>query len=174
MGNLPGSRTENCVAGAPVNHNLINEIQDNIIAHNRAPFTRSFWPKILHVASGTWVLGDIGAATFAPYIKSTGAASQVLLEIPCEEGDRITGLSAEVFGNGVANAMFILYYGVGIGSESGLSTTNDLARTAAWANLPLAAVTPQVIATRGGLYLFVQADANYQVSKLHATFDRIP
>lgn len=32
MGNLPVSRTENCVTGAPVNHNLINEIQDVLVA----------------------------------------------------------------------------------------------------------------------------------------------
>lgn len=41
MGNLPTSRTENCIPGAPVSHNLMNEIQDNIVGENHGTKTIS-------------------------------------------------------------------------------------------------------------------------------------
>lgn len=39
MGNLPTARTENCVAGAAVSHNLLNEIQDVLVATYNGPIT---------------------------------------------------------------------------------------------------------------------------------------
>lgn len=39
MGNLPTARTETCIAGAAVSHNLMNEIQDVLISTYGGPIT---------------------------------------------------------------------------------------------------------------------------------------
>ncbi|HEX6022567.1 MAG TPA: hypothetical protein VFZ00_11270 [Solirubrobacter sp.] len=176
MGNLPSSRTETCINGAPVNPNLINEIQDNIIGGNRAPFVRSIWPVILSLPSGTWAKGDTGATLFTPYIQCGGANNQVVLEIPCEKGETITSLTADVFGpGGVQTTSYTLYYSPsGIGSEVSIGGLNDVNRAAAWGTFTIQGGMSQLIGAGGALYLFAQGQTGYRISKMHGTFSRLP
>jgi hypothetical protein len=95
MGNLPSARTENCVAGASVSHNLMNEIQDVIIsehASRAADKTKSFTGTEFRVQSGTATVNLIGD------IAST-AACVLVANIPLAVGDTLKSVSV-VFDSG--------------------------------------------------------------------------
>lgn len=172
---LPTSRNTNYSPGATaVKAADLNDLQDAIIGSKRKPFVRSFWPKI--IADGLLAAGftKTSGPGFNPYIKSAANNSQAYIEIPCEEGDRITGLSIEAFGDGAVDCDHTVFYGVGMNAFGNIAIVTDTNRAAAWGNFVITPLTATVIGARGGLFLLSQSNAaNYQIGLMHATFDRL-
>lgn len=175
MGNLPTSRTETCVAGAPISHNLINEIQDCIVGAQRKSFSRPRGPRFM--VPGTWgtpalVTDSLGKQLIAS--TSVGATTG-FIEIPFDDGDRITALTMQVLGNGSADTLFDVFLGttaaglVSIAS-GGITDTN---RTNTWATLSTLVITPTVLVSGNSLYLqAVPNAAGYSLALVVPTFDR--
>lgn len=93
MGNLPIARTENCVAGAPVSHNLINEIQDNIIGNNHGLLTLTFGGPAFVAVSATGLDYSFGD------IRGSGASFEIRATLPMIVGRRITAVRIHVNDN---------------------------------------------------------------------------
>lgn len=155
---------------------LTNSSQDMTIiscsAHAVESFTTSFYPRVVAMGgSGPWSqVGSLASDTFDAFIQSVNSNSQVFLEVPAREGDILTGLSLEAEGNGSANCLYILFYGVGMGSQISIGGPNDFARPAQWGNLPIFSGSKTVEAG-AGLILFAQSSAfGYRIGKMHATF----
>lgn len=189
MGTLPVFRTENCVAGAPVSHNLINEIQDNIIANNRASFTRTFWPKLIN--SAAWSEGSISIAAGAPGA-STGtgiggeprgyystASGGARFAIPFEDGDRITGLSIEMRGDGVHGSLLEIDWHPNMantitGAGTPIGSWNVATHASGFVVNNAGAFTPTVLGAGNMLYVWISASgAGLAFGPVVATFDRL-
>lgn len=93
MGNLPVSRTENCVAGAPVNHNLINEIQDNLIGDNHGTKTLVLGGDSFSVVAGSSIDLSFGD------IRGSGGTFEIRATLPVFVGRRITAVRIYVNDN---------------------------------------------------------------------------
>jgi hypothetical protein len=170
---LPNSReTLPNGPGSIVPAATILAIEDSIIGHKRPSFVRPFWPKAIHL--GGWTTTTTG--TTIPVITSS-VSGIAWIEIPCEEGDRITGVTVEAFGNGTADTQFNVQYATsvsGVNSPTLLAAMVDSNRAAAWGVVALTPFTPQVIGAGGSLLLSCQANATgYLVALGHATFDRL-
>lgn len=170
---LPTSRERTYAANSQVFSADLNALQDQFPSGGkRSSWTRSFWPKML--VDGDFVKGLTGTQ---PYIKSTAlSTAPVFIEIPCDEGDRITAFTYEAFGDGSADAVTIVAYAVGMSgfaSPTTLSTVTDNNRAASWGSVVMPSFTAQVVAAGGGLYLKSTADTNYRIGLCHATFDRL-
>lgn len=176
MGNLPNSRSKTYVDGDPVDPQILDELQDVNIGAKRKPFSRPRGPRF--TVQGTWsapaVVND--GLTKALVASTSVGASTGFLEIPFDDGDRITGVTFQVCGNGVTDTIFDLFLGTTAGglisiASGGITDTN---RTNAWATLSTLVVTPTVLTT--GNTLYVQAIANasgYSIAQLVPTFDRL-
>lgn len=170
---LPTSRNTTYGSASPVKSADLNALQDCVIGRKKPPWTRVFWPKFL--TRGATLVDEVtfGLDTFVG-VKSTGSAI-ALVEIPCEVGDRITGLKYDAIGNGAADCTAEVYYSSGPGvAGSLLSTNNDVNRAAAWGQVVMPSFTPQIVGATGALWLALSINAaNYQVSWMYGAFDRL-
>lgn len=138
MGNLPTSRTETCIPGAPVSPNLINEIQDNIIAGSRGVFKRAFTPSFWWEQTpglfGANPSGNNPAnAIFSPCFRATSAITgSVAFRIPFEPGETITGLSIPIIGNSSATFNMTIEYYSSMSVVSTLLCSATLSPPASW------------------------------------------
>lgn len=174
MGNLPTSRTENCVAGAPLSHNLINEIQDVIIAHSRASWTAPTWPIIRLGAASIIESADPDNAAHPPVRKFSGGAT-VIAEIPFTQGDRITAFTLELYGDGAVDATLQVLYGTRSGGQVQIGTTNNITNVpASWATYAPTVFTPTDLAANGQLSLSLTANAaNLYFGYIWPVFERL-
>jgi hypothetical protein len=115
VGNLPASRTITISDGDPVPAGLVNEVQDIIIGHSRKPWRMPFYPiPFATSGDGTWttIANPAGPSTFLRTYKALGQTitSTFWFVIPLQEGDRMLGLEAELFGDGVVDAALSVQY----------------------------------------------------------------
>lgn len=173
MGNLPTARTETCIAGASVSHNLINEIQDVLIARNT--FSRTFYPPIIvSVPAGitTGAANPAGAAK-AGVFKFTAAGS-THFGIPFNPGEKITGFSYSAYGDGVTDVDGLVAYCSDITTDAIiLASWTDTNRAAAWGAPAIGTFTPQVLAAGGILFAVLTVSTfstAYYASPFSASF----
>lgn len=168
MGNLPAARTITIANGDPVPPDLLNEIQDMIVAANRKPFQRSFYPRFVYNNTG----GFNGASNGQPCLISS-AATIAFFEICYEPGETISALSIDVFGGGGSTLVMHLDYATGPGAgASVLATVASFTPAASW-NPVVFTVTPQLLAAGGYLHVDVTTSAaGLYLGRATATFSR--
>lgn len=145
MGNLPVSRTENCVAGAPVNHNLINEIQDMFVGdhHIGRPCVIPACDFTLTSTAGS---GVYTAGTSGGFWTHAGGLTLMRLEAPLRfpAGDSIDTIEAFFKRNStptngdtyiVRLMSRTLTVGAAVAAPSQLSTTDTWPFTTNYPNL---------------------------------------
>lgn len=181
MGNLPTARTENCIAGASVSHNLINEIQDNIIGHKRPTFVRTFYPKFTNASGFAAGVNPVNA-TFPLSYNSAGAVANAQFDIEFEDGDRLTNLLYQAAGNGTTDLTFGgIFYAATMGvAPTQLTSWTDVNRAAAWGTVDIGAIgtgpvlSPQVLSAGASLTVqLVTNAAGYSIGTFWAVFDRL-
>lgn len=174
MGNLPTSRTETCIPGAPVNANLLNEIQDAIVAHSRDAWIRSLWPPISSGAASVIEAANPGGGGLPP-VRKINAAAAVYLELQYDQGDIINGLSLQGYGDGAVDVTVQAVYssGEGVGQLT-LSTTLTITNAvAAWTTYSLASFIPTLLAS-GPLSLIINTSAaNFYFGRVVPLFSRL-
>lgn len=173
MGNLPISRTETAIAGAAVSHNLLNELQDNIIAHNRSPWRRSVWPSISSGAANIIEAGNPGGGGLPP-VRKFNAAATAYFEIPYDEGDTITGLSFQGYGDAAVDVTVDMAYSSGMGvGQLTLSTQLVITNAAAaWTTYTLANFIATLLSTGPLSIIMTTNAANFYVARMLPTFSR--
>jgi hypothetical protein len=188
MGNLPFAVTTTLGSHDPISPALLNEIQQNIVAGARKPFTRVFAPKIVKVdATNAWQVDrlDAGPSFDRPAIKAT-AACEVYLELQFEEGETFLGGTLEAAGDGVADhqlQMDIVYVdpssSVNIIARKALTNPSATFTTYALTAVGGGAITPQVIAPGSWMNIRLIASAttggmSLRVGVLRFAFQRAP
>lgn len=127
---------------------------------------RALAPKIVNNTVGlTWTLnaGD--------FVTSTGSGS-AQFDVPCEVGERITGIEVLAFGDGAVDATITLDYVDSSLAATNLATLTDTNRAAAW-GFAIPSVTPHTMADGERLRLTVNANAaNYRVGAVKLLYDR--
>lgn len=104
MGNLPTSRTETCITGAPVSHNLMNEIQDMIVGDRRPAFSFNSFP-IAWTTTGvapTLVINPQAGGVPVAVWKLPAAATHTA-RLRFDPGDTLASMLVDVYGDGVAD-----------------------------------------------------------------------
>lgn len=185
MGNLPNSRTITINTGDPIPANLVNEIQDNIIAGNFA--TRQ--PRIF---PGAWSLstppGTAAECVLAPGPLGSlrpawkiGDGETYATQIPYDVGDRVTAFSMYVYGDGVVDWQADLWWHPDLNSASGsvqVATASGTNTAATWANVAFGSVNPTLLTGAGSLSMTIVfssgAGVFLHVGYLTPTFDRLP
>lgn len=161
---LPTSRNETATNATPVNPNLINDIQDCVIG-KKCP------------SSARTTLGIAGVGWSAPagqvYALSTGPGT-LLVPLPSETGDRITGLVLAAFGDGAVDVTYNLKkIGPTMAGPVTIGAIVDNNRAAAWGDVALV-VTPAVMGVGETLYLeAIASAANARVGVIRQTYDRL-
>lgn len=156
MGNLPVSRTENCIAGAAVSHNLINEIQDCIVGGLR-PNQPLVLSAIQGNASSGWSFGSAGIGAL-PSATCTVAGTVLPVWFPLCEGEQIDSVTFRAYGNGTTSTL-IARVKVSDGSDTVTTIgTRTLAAgggglTAAYQTFTVTGLTPTVIPAGGGAWI---------------------
>lgn len=147
MGNLPTSRTETCINGAPVGPNLINEIQDIFVADARRLFYRQIIPAGWRATGTPPTFVDNPSGTVVEVWKLP-TAQTVRARIPYEVGDNIAVVDFEVYGDAAVDWTGAIKFnalmdgtGGGTIADNGAGVTNE---TAAWKfqNLTIAPLGP--------------------------------
>lgn len=135
---------------------------------------RPFYP--LAAAFTTPANWTTGIATGGPFLKSL-ASDNVLIHVPCETGDRITGLTYAALGNGTVDATSFLVVGTGNQAVAGttIGSSTDTNRAAAWGDVVLAGpFTPHVMAAGEALLLQIVPNSSaYQVGRCLLQYDRL-
>lgn len=177
MGLLPAARTKTYVDGDPVDPAILNELQDNIVSTKRKSFSRPRAPRF--VLQGSWavpsLVTDSLGKTLVASVSTAGSVAGYI-EIPFDDGDRITGLALQVCGNASADTVFDVFLGttaaglVSIAS-GGITDTN---RTNTWATLSTLVITPTILTAGNTLYLqAIPNAASYNLAAVIPTFDRL-
>jgi len=173
MGNLPTSRTETLVAGAPISHNLLNEIQDVIVGGLRAAWKRSVWPMISSGAANVTEAANPAGGSLPP-VRKFSAAGGIYLEIPYDEGDTVSSLSFQGYGDGAVDVTVDMVYGSGY-SVAQLTLSSQLVITnapATWTAYSLASFVPTLLSA-GPLSIIITANAaNFYFGRMLPTFSR--
>lgn len=174
MGNLPTSRTETCITGAPVSPNLINEIEDCIIGTKRAAWKRSVWPNISSGAASVIEAANPGGGGLPP-VRKINAAAGIYLEIPYDEGDTVSSLSFQGYGDGAVDVTVDMVYSSGY-SVSQLTLSTQLVITnapATWTAYSLASFVPTLLSA-GPLSIIINTNAaNFYFGRMLPTFSRL-
>ena len=156
MGNLPVSRTETCVPGAPVNPNLMNEIQDNIVAGLHASR-----PLVLSASQGNastgWSFGAAGIGAL-PSATCTVAGTVLPVHFPLREGEQVDSVTFRAYGNGTTSTLIAR---VKVCDGSDVTTTigtRTLAAgggglTAAYQTFTVTGLTPTIIPAGGAAWI---------------------
>jgi hypothetical protein len=123
-------------------------------------------PKIVNNVVGlTWTLNT------GDFVTSTGAGT-AQLDVPCEVGDRITGIEVLAFGDGVVDATITLDYLDTSLVATNIATLADNNRAAAW-GFAIPSVTAHTMADGERLRLSIAANAaNYRVGQVKLIYDR--
>lgn len=173
---LPVSRNTTYGTDSPVLPNDLNALEDCVIGRKKPPWTRPFWPVLVYAGTGgVWAPTGAGAPGTPDITVNAITLNEGVVGVPCEEGDRVTGLRVQTFNNfGAGRTVTIkLYYGVGNGLWTQLGTATTVSAVAAWVPLTVP-VTPQIIAVDGALMMTLNANgANMKVGLGYATFDRL-
>lgn len=180
MGNLPTSRTITINNGDPIPPNLINELQDVIVAGSRSQFRRPFYPTALRTTttgggSLTQVANPANAG-YAPVCKIVGGQLSVFFVIPADVGDRFIDLEFELYGDGVPDPTIIVNLVNDMHSApTVISTLNLLNVPAAWTSYAASmgsAITNAVVPA-GGFFLvsLSTADPNLHYGSMTAVLD---
>lgn len=176
MGNLPVSRTVTLIPGDGVPANLLDEIQDSVIGAKRSSWSRPRSPRF--TIQGSWgtpalVTDSLGKVLVA---STTTGSSQGYIEIPFDQGDRITGLTLQALGNGTADVI----YDVLIGTISGGLVTiagggiTDTNRTNTWGTISGFTITPSILVAGNTLYIQAIPNASgYSIATIIPVFDRL-
>lgn len=151
MGNLPTARTETVVAGAAVSHNLINEIQDNIIAnHSQLVAVKTILVPISASAIGGGATVQAVSLTGPP----GGATSNWFSQIPgLTVGETIVAVRARVTDNATGpTKMIVALYHI---QSSGALSIADLgsAQSAGTGAIQSIAATGSILVTATTEYI---------------------
>jgi hypothetical protein len=151
--NLPVSRSYTLIPGSSeVPASLLDELQDCIIGNKKPAMWRGGLAFSVGASVG-WEKDGIGARPIGP------AFAMGVLEMPYEEGDRITGFEMRVFGDGVTDLTINITKGLsgssGIVPLGTLSLSNHPA-VPSWVTIP---ITPATIGAGEFLYATVAASA---------------
>lgn len=175
MGNLPASRTVTLTPSDSAPSGLLNELQDAVIGAKRTAFVRSFVPVFYFCSVGSYVAG--AATSGGNIIQKSSGNTNGTFGIPFEDGDRITGLSFDGYGDGsVSVIQYSMLYGATPGAVSSLkgNTPSISPVPASWVNYPIGSVVPTVLTSSSYLYVILHPNAsNLEVGMVHATFDRL-
>lgn len=99
MGNLPTSRTITLNTGDPIPSNLLNEIQDNIVANRRSSFTKGYPIDSVYTSAGTASLVDDPLSPNGKVWKLT-TGNTYLFRVRYENGDVFESAALDVVGDG--------------------------------------------------------------------------
>lgn len=144
------------------------------VASASATRSRRFHPTVI-ATDGTWSQSD---GFGVPCLVSSGVSTTGLyLAIPYEDGDRITGLSLDVKGNGVTDASFAVtteLYNTPLTGASNLALLDDIDRAGgSWSVAVLPNFTPRVLT--GDRFLYLTATHNgggYSIGTVQMFYDR--
>lgn len=173
MGNLPTARTETVVSGAAVSHNLLNEIQDVLVARNT--FSRTFYPPIIVSVPGGIITGapNPAGSSKAGVFKLTATGS-THFGIPFNPGEKLVGFSYSAYGDGVTDVDGLIAYCPDITTDATiLASWTDTNRAAAWGAPAIGTLTPQVLAAGGILFAVLTVSTfstAYYASPFKASF----
>ncbi len=111
-GNLPVSRTLTLGPNDPIPTSLINEIQDNIIGHKRAPYDVPFRP-ILHLVNPSGAVTTVSepGGLVQQYVYKVPPGTLIQFDIPFQAGDTFIGFRIELYGDGIVDMGFSVSYG---------------------------------------------------------------
>lgn len=176
MGNLPVLRTVTLSPGDAVPSNLLNEIQDVLVGTLRSSWSRPRHPRFTIV--GSWgtpalVTDSLGKVLVA---STTTGSSQGYIEIPFDEGDRITGITIQALGNGTADVLYDVLAGTISGglvsiASGGITDTN---RSNTWGTVSGFSITPTILLAGNTLYIQAIPNASgYSVATVVPVFDRL-
>lgn len=163
-----------------------NNVQDAIKFHWRKPWTRQVFPVPMRIVGpGTWAVVDNPAlVTFLPPWQSAGGATEMLFSLPSEQGDRLTKVAWEMYGDGAVDLLDVeVVYWTDTHSIKNIiwnSSGAVLNIPAAWTPFDTTTGVPFSPPAGGlpasGLYtvkLHVSA-ANFCFGIVTATYDRLP
>lgn len=126
MGNLPNSRSKTYVDGDPVDPQILNEVQDQVVGAKRSewPGYVTVIPYFVSIASGTpsWALPPAGVSV---YCQSTNATNQAWFKLETEGGDQLRGIRFDAFGASSGTLQVQVFYGTvaaGVGSGAFIGT----------------------------------------------------
>ncbi len=167
MTTLPVSRDITCGVG-PVPPDLLNTLQDLFVGKCCPPMTKHTLPP--DPGAIFWTRTTIGIF----YIHST-AAGDCLIPLEVEEGDRITGMSLKLYGDGAVDVDYnVMVLADDMVTATSLSSTADVDRAAAWGTLVMPAFVPHVMAAGECLLLYANANAaNARIGRISRTYDRL-
>lgn len=183
MGNLPNSRTITLTDADPVPPDLINEMQDSIVAGARKQWKRPFYPVAIRTTTtgGGSLAGAANPAnaTYAPVCKIVGGQLSVYFEVPSEEGSRLVDFIVELYGDGTNDPGITIAAFNDMNSASiGGFVMNLTNVPAAWTTYTasVVGVGAPVIVPAGGFITGVLSviDPNLHFGRMIAVYDRLP
>lgn len=171
---LPYTRNESHGAQSPVKGTTVDAIQDCITGQKKPVLTKVFGPLgggMNPNPTANWSSSGIGLAT-QMYMTST-AAVNLMFYFPVETGDRIVGLRARVYGDGIVDCTWNAGYLDSNGVLQPLGTLADMNRSAAWADFSVTPWTNRTMQAGEMLAAYLQISAaNYRIQKFFVDYDR--
>lgn len=154
-------------------HQLLTGGSQSVWTERGRTKIRAFYPLALaYTTPANWTAG---IATGGPFLKSL-ASDNVLIHVPTETGDRITGFTYAALGNGTVDASAFLTVGTGNQAVAGttIGSITDNNRAAAWGDVVLTGpFTPHVMAAGEALLLQLAPNATgYQIGRCLLQYDR--
>lgn len=172
---LPTSREANHGAQSPIAGTTVDKIQDCIIGAKKPSLVRTFGPNgggVSPLSPASWT-NSMGTSPTQNYFVS-GAATSFLVHLPCETGDRITGITVRAFGDGAVDCTFTAGYLDSSGVLQPLATFTDTNRAAAWGDAILSPWTNRTLLAGESLACHVNINAiNYRIQKWLVSYDRL-
>lgn len=164
---LPTTRDYTLIAGvSPVPANLLNTLQDCIIAGKKPATTKCMLPNL-------WLPGASWGVVLAGYILGAAGAAVGIISLPTEVGDRVTQVVAASFGTGALTVTHVIAYQTAALTVVTLSTTTDVNRAAAWGDFSCNP-TAHVMGNGEALYHTISATAaNARLTNERLTYDRL-
>lgn len=172
---LPTTRDITLNPADPVPSALLNKLQDQVVGKKMPSNTRVFGPlggSVLPQVPAN-LTSNIATSPGQNYVVSSGVVSMVIY-LPGELGDRITGLTVRAYGDGVADCTYTAGYLDGSGVITQLANATDTNRAAAWGDFQLTPWTNRVLGVGEMIAIFVAINAtNYRIQKWMMQYDRL-
>jgi hypothetical protein len=167
---LPTSRNTTYTPGSSeVKGNDLNALQDAIIGGKKASRTRSFFPWLL-TGTNIAMAGTVGVDMWW----QTSNVGGGYVWLPCEVGDRITGLKINAYGDGVVDCTHTVHKISTAQALASMGSIADLNRAAAWGVVDVLPFTPTVIAAGEGLILqLAYSGLGYRLGNIQLIYDRL-
>lgn len=171
---LPNSRNTTYGPASPVESADLDDIQDCIVGSKRKSTPRTFFPTLLDGPNWTKVFG---AGT--SYYVAAGGVLTAWFSVPVDEGDRVTDLLINAYGDGAVDATIAAWYFDAAQVGHLIATVTDLDRAAAWGFVSLAAdiVTPWAnhtfVAGESLMIGVSPTGANYRLGNCKLIYDRL-